>query len=307
MAARGDGRRSPPATDAFLSRRVGAPQAALAECGVAFLEHRPPCHRALRRAAQRRRTSPSFICGTNSSRSRTPQRSTRQTSSIAITDGRPGRHRSRDRGTGLRQQPSWSQRCFAVGDFATLRRAAGHRRPAAAGRRSTRQPMSPALPPRCLPVLPARDAGVAARYGAGWMRAGPQPPTASPGPRAPLLHPARSTPSTAPIHKRAPRPASIIQSRQVPAGAGDQHLGCGVNRVPVRRLTPATSCTHRAGQHPCLAARCAPRRVTSASVLQTLHHRDHLARQLPDAPAHHNRRRQPAPGGWVVRARRRSR
>ncbi len=74
---------------------------------------------------------------------------------IAITMGDPAGIGPEIIAQLFRQQPEWSQRCFAVGDLATLRRAAavtGGLLPVAV----IEQPADVfELPPRCLPVLPA--------------------------------------------------------------------------------------------------------------------------------------------------------
>ena len=79
----------------------------------------------------------------------------RQQLPIAITMGDPAGIGPEIVAQAFRQQPSWSQRCFAVGDLATLRRAAeitGGLLPLAV----IDSPADVAsLPLRCLPVLPA--------------------------------------------------------------------------------------------------------------------------------------------------------
>lgn len=186
----------------------------------------------------------------------------------------------------FRRQPSWSQRCFVVGDLATLRRAAavtGGLLPVAV----IEQPADVfGLPPRCLPVLPVVRMAELAEWGRVDARAGRAAADSIAWAAQAALRGEVGAVVTAPIHKEALAAAGIehpghTEFLQALAAA---HLGCPISELPVRMMLSNDELrTVLVSIH--VSLRDALAAVTAAKVLQTLRlTATHLARQLGRAP-----------------------
>ncbi|WP_442764073.1 4-hydroxythreonine-4-phosphate dehydrogenase PdxA [Malikia spinosa] len=205
---------------------------------------------------------------------------------IAITMGDPAGIGPEIIAQLFRQQPEWSQRCFAVGDLATLRRAAavtGGLLPVAV----IEQPADVlGLPPRCLPVLPAVCMDELAQWGRIDARAGRAAADSIAWAAQAALRGEVGAVVTAPIHKEALAAACIehpghTEFLQALAAA---HLGCPISELPVRMMLSNDELrTVLVSIH--VSLRDALEAVTTANVLQTLRiTATHLARQLGRAP-----------------------
>jgi len=205
---------------------------------------------------------------------------------IAITMGDPAGIGPEIIAQLFRQQPEWSQRCFAVGDLATLRRAAavtGGLLPVAV----IEQPADVlGLPPRCLPVLPAVCMDELAPWGRIDARAGRAAADSIAWAAQAALRGEVGAVVTAPIHKEALAAAGIehpghTEFLQALAAA---HLGCPLAELPVRMMLSNDELrTVLVSIH--VSLRDALEAVTTANVLQTLRiTATHLARQLGRAP-----------------------
>ncbi len=210
----------------------------------------------------------------------------RQQLPIAITMGDPAGIGPEIVAQAFRQQPSWSQRCFAVGDLATLRRAAeitGGLLPLAV----IDSPADVAsLPPRCLPVLPAVTLESPLEWGRVDARAGRAAADCIAWAARAALRGEVDAVVTAPIHKEAFAAAGVDHPGHTEflQALAAEHLGCGVDRVPVRMMLSHDELrTVLVSIH--VSLRDALAAVTSANVLQTLRSTaTHLARQLGRAP-----------------------
>ena len=205
---------------------------------------------------------------------------------IAITMGDPAGIGPEIIAQLFRQQPEWSQRCFAVGDLATLRRAAavtGGLLPVAV----IEQPADVfGLPPRCLPVLPAVRMAELAEWGRVDARAGRAAADSIAWAAQAALRGEVGAVVTAPIHKEALAAAGIehpghTEFLQALAAA---HLGCPISELPVRMMLSNDELrTVLVSIH--VSLRDALAAVTAAKVLQTLRiTATHLARQLGRVP-----------------------
>ena len=212
--------------------------------------------------------------------------SDRQQLPIAITMGDPAGIGPEIVAQAFRQQPSWSQRCFAVGDLATLRRAAeitGGLLPLAV----IDSPADVAsLPPRCLPVLPAVTLESPLEWGRVDARAGRAAADCIAWAARAALRGEVGAVVTAPIHKEAFAAAGVDHPGHTEflQALAAEHLGCGVDRVPVRMMLSNDELrTVLVSIH--VSLRDALAAVTRANVLQTLRSTaTHLARQLGRAP-----------------------
>jgi len=205
---------------------------------------------------------------------------------IAITMGDPAGIGPEIVAQAFRQQPSWSQRCFAVGDLATLRRAAeitGGLLPLAV----IDSPADVAsLPPRCLPVLPAVQLESVIEWGRVDARAGRAAADCIAWAARAALRGEVAAVVTAPIHKEALAAAGIDHPGHTEylQALAAEHLGCGIEQVPVRMMLSNDELrTVLVSIH--VSLRDALAAVTTANVLQTLRiTATHLAHQLGHKP-----------------------
>ncbi|MEN9904886.1 MAG: 4-hydroxythreonine-4-phosphate dehydrogenase PdxA [Pseudomonadota bacterium] len=205
---------------------------------------------------------------------------------IAITMGDPAGIGPEIVAQAFRLHPEWSQRCFAVGDLATLRRAAdltGGLLPVAV----IDTPVDVAsLPPRCLPVLPAVTLQAPIEWGRVDARAGRAAADCIAWAARAALRGEVGAVVTAPIHKEALAAAGIDHPGHTEflQALAAEHLGCGVAQVPVRMMLSNDELrTVLVSIH--VSLRDALAAVTTTNVLQTLRiTATHLARQLGRAP-----------------------
>ena len=216
----------------------------------------------------------------------TQQTANTLTAPIAITMGDPAGIGSEIIAQAFRLRPDWSRRCFAVGDLATLRRAAE----VTGGLLPVAVIESPAdvhdLPPRCLPVLPVVRLESLAEWGRVDARAGRAAADSIAWAARAALRGELAAVVTAPIHKEALAAAGVdhpghTEFLQALAAA---HLGCGIAQLPVRMMLSNDELrTVLVSIH--VSLRDALDAVTTANVLQTLRiTATHLARQLGRAP-----------------------
>ena len=205
---------------------------------------------------------------------------------IAITMGDPAGIGPEIVAQLFRLQPDWSRRCFAVGDLATLRRAAE----VTGGLLPLAVIDSPAdvagLPPRCLPVLPAVTLDAPVAWGRIDARAGRAAADAIAWAARAALRGEVGALVTAPIHKEALAAAGIDHPGHTEflQALAAEHLGCAIDQVPVRMMLSNDELrTVLVSIH--VSLRDALAAVTRANVLQTLRITStHLERQLGRAP-----------------------
>ncbi|MEO0003762.1 MAG: pyridoxal phosphate biosynthesis protein [Pseudomonadota bacterium] len=205
---------------------------------------------------------------------------------IAITMGDPAGIGPEIVAQLFRLQPGWSQRCFAVGDLATLRRATavtGGLLPIAV----IEQPADVfGLPPRCLPVLPAICMDELAPWGRVDARAGRAAADSIAWAAQAALSGTVGAVVTAPIHKEALAAAGVDHPGHTEflQALAARHLGCPITDLPVRMMLSNDELrTVLVSIH--VSLRDALEAVTAANVLRTLRlTATHLARQLGRAP-----------------------
>jgi len=190
---------------------------------------------------------------------------------VAITMGDPAGIGPEIVAQVFRLQPEWSNRCFAVGDLATLRRAAaitGGLLPVAV---IERPEQVRELPPRCLPVLPVVELAEPLPWGRIDARAGRAAADSIAWAARAALRGEVGAVVTAPIHKEALAAAGIDHPGHTEflQALAAEHLGCGLDQVPVRMMLSNDELrTVLVSIH--VSLRDAIEAVTSDNVLQTL-------------------------------------
>ncbi len=181
----------------------------------------------------------------------------------------------------FRHRPLWSQRCFVVGDTATLRRATevtGGMLPVA----EIEHPGNVfGLPPRCVPVLPVVRLAEPVAWGRVSAVAGRAAAQAIAWAAQAALRGEIAAVVTAPIHKEALAAAGVDHPGHTEylQALAAEHLGCAVADVPVRMMLSNDELrTVLVSIH--VSLRQAIEGVTFDNVLQTLRITDRHFRRL---------------------------